>query len=362
MRGILVRSVFWGYYSVIINTGFIAFIAYALKQLFITYWTIEGKVLSIATTAGIALAHISTICSIGTQLCKQDQFLNLVNRIIVLGRNIHHDIEVKKFADRQFLALFLSKIAMWVLLKCLEFRFLILANQFRNWESILYWTLISTASHVGAAPLTLFYVSILFVLRFYNILNSELKLLVYRMKLVSESRQHNKMEHYCKLSDLLDAYISLFIDIHGVAVDAVKIFQFQNLVILSKTYVNLVARMYYIFLLAETAQIADEYLYLSGIYSFFWFIDDLLSFFVVTLIKTETNKSGKYERVASEFLGVDERLQKNIEMLSFLLILKRHDVKFCGMVDINRAFILSIIFSAIFDFMLLIQFHRATSK
>ncbi|CAD7090935.1 unnamed protein product [Hermetia illucens] len=152
----------------------------------------------------------------------------------------------------------------------------------------------------------------IFVLRFYNILNSELKLLVYRIKLVSESRQHNKMGHYCKLSDLLDSYTSLFIDIHDVAMDAVKIFQFQNLAILNKTFVNSVTRMYYIFLLAKTAQIADEYLYLSGTYAFFSLIDDLLSFFVVTLIKTETNKSGKYGRLTNEFLGVDERLEQNV--------------------------------------------------
>ncbi|XP_037921776.1 uncharacterized protein LOC119658444 isoform X2 [Hermetia illucens] len=80
----------------------------------------------------------------------------------------------------------------------------------------------------------------------------------------------------------------------------------------------------------------------------------------MTLIKTETNKSGKYGRLTNEFLGVDERLEQNIEMLSFLLILKPHDVKFCGMVDINRAFILSVILSAFVDLMLLIQFQRAT--
>ncbi|XP_037921127.1 uncharacterized protein LOC119657984 isoform X1 [Hermetia illucens] len=116
--------------------------------------------------------------------------------------------------------------------------------------------------------------------------------------------------------------------------------------------------MYLIFLLVDATQISNEYILLTALYILFSFFTYLLPFFIVTVVIRETEKSVEYGKLGNQFLNLDERLERNIEIFSLLLTLKGDKIKFGGLVHINRALILSAILSAVAHLLLLIQFYR----
>lgn len=380
-HGLLVSSVFWAYYCAVVSAASISLIAYEFaNEILDSDWLLGEKSLSAVSRAATFVNYASVIFSIGKQWCMKRQFKNFICRLLFLERKLFHHLEAQKFFNYQPVAWLILKFVIWVFLIYLEIRMMVMLHQLDNWRSIFLWFMASIVWHIGAAPLNVFYVIILCITRFYNIFNSQLRLFASQMELASAiTSSHNKMWEYCKLSDVLDTYTSLSIDIHNAVVDAVDIFQFQSLAIFGEAYINLVGRMYLIFLLVDATKISNEYIVLTALYILFSFLTYLLPFFIVTVVIRETEKSVEYGKLGNQFLNLDERLERNvliekldssilinlvfffsfqIEIFTLLLTLKGDKIKFGGLVHINRALILSAILSAVAHLLLLIQFYR----
>ncbi|CAD7090934.1 unnamed protein product [Hermetia illucens] len=362
-RHIIVSSAFWTHYCTVISIASLILVSYEFANEVISKHPYEEKLLSAVSRSGTLFIYASAIFVIGKQWFMRSQFKDFIGRLLSLERKLFQHLEVPQFLNCQFLALFILKSVMSVLLKYLEVRVLFMLYTFDTWMSVLYWFMASIVWHIGAAPLNIFYVIILCMLRFYNIFNGRLKLFARQMELASGIKSsHNKMWEYCRLSDALDTYTSLFADIHNATVDAVEILQFQSLAIFGETYMNTVGRMYFIFLVANTTGMTNEQLIVSVSYVLLSFLVDLLPFFIFTIIVREAQKCEEYAKLENKFWNLDERLERDIEMFALLTTLKKHKIEFGGLVHINRASILSAILSATVHFLILVQFYRAASN
>ncbi|CAD7090933.1 unnamed protein product [Hermetia illucens] len=222
-----------------------------------------------------------------------------------------------------------------------------------------YWFLVSVATYIATVPTTLFYVIMLLLMRFHAIFNYKLKLLTARLKQINDSsdRDSQKMTQCCECSDLLDYYSNLLSEIHNLIINTKNIFQFQILIIFSKTYVTTVSRTFYVFMLIHCGRLSPNSLIHSICYAFLTYVNEILCILVVTITTDQSSETAKHIQKANQYIALDGRLRKDLNMFSILLLLKRYHLKLCGMIPFDRKFILSVTLSAIIHFLLLVQYH-----